>query len=165
MIFDHLENWKHLQLKSSEALEQAFELVSQLTPDSEIGEYPLQGESMFARVLEYETKPAQEAICESHRKYVDLQATLKGSEDIEWYYAPDLKVEKPYDEAKDATFYTKGVQPILRLTNTPGFFTLLFPSDAHSPGITSIESEGLQVKKVVVKIHVDLFSALPGISS
>jgi len=157
MIFDHIDNWKHLQLQSSKALEQAFEFLSQLTSESEIGEYPLKGESMFARVLEYETKPAGKAICESHRQYVDLQATLKGSEDIEWYYAPDLKVEKPYDEAKDAVFYTKGKQPLLRLTNAAGFFTLLFPSDAHSPGITSIQSKGPQVKKVVVKIHVDLF--------
>lgn len=156
MIFDQIDNWERLPMKSSDALKQAFEFVSQLTPDSALGEYPLKGEKIFARILEYDTKPAQEAICESHRKYVDLQATLRGFEDIEWYYAPDLQVETPYDEVKDAVFYTKEDQPLLRLTNASGFFTLLYPLDAHSPGITAKQSQGPQVKKVVVKIHVDL---------
>lgn len=155
MIYDRIDNWRHLHLKPSPCLEKAFQFLSHLNPDCELGEYPLIGHSMFARVMEYETRPAEEAICESHKKFVDLQATIRGFEDIEWFHASELKIQQPYQDDKDAIFYEKPDQPLLRMTMAPGHFTLLFPSDAHSPGITSSQSDSPMVKKLVIKIDLD----------
>ncbi len=155
MIFDHINNWESLPL--TPALREAFQFIRSLNALSELGDYPLRGESVFARVLEYETKPSDKALCEAHRRYVDIQSTLRGSEDIEWFYGPDLDISQPYDPEKDVELYRKpAAVPAARISNVPGVFTLLHPTDAHSPGITSPGASSAAVKKVVVKIEVEL---------
>ncbi len=112
------------------------------------GRHVIEGENIYASVSEYTTKPPGAGRWEAHRRYIDLQYVVKGTERIG--YAPvDLLRAEPYDGEKDVTWLSGEGQFV---TLVPGDFMILFPSDAHMPGMAA--GEPLPVKKVVVKIAV-----------
>ena len=63
-------------------------------------------------------------------------------------------IEKvPYNVEKDVTFYQReGTQQIAYAVNIPGYFTMLFPEDAHSPQEKVLGTE--TVKKFVIKVAI-----------
>lgn len=54
--------------------------------------------------MSYKTKFESE-IYESHRKFVDIQILLKGSERIKIYDSSQVKVSEPYNYETDYIFY------------------------------------------------------------
>jgi biofilm protein TabA len=153
MIVDRLENWGDYPY--GVVWEKAFEFLLALSPDVAEGEYPLQGEDAFARVMNYRTRPPEEALLETHREYADIQIVLKGAEAMEWYPAKGLQIQTPYDPGKDAQFYARPGSAPARMAIRPGFFAFFLPEDAHMPSLTVGESPE-EVKKVVVKIRRSL---------
>jgi len=73
MIVDHIKNWKNYAF--GPAWGKSFTFLETLDAESEDGEFPIDGETMFARVMSYETRNETdpEAVLEAHRKYVDIQ--------------------------------------------------------------------------------------------
>jgi len=114
----------------------------------ELGRHELVGDDIYALVSEYVSKRPGEGRWEAHRRYIDLQCVASGNERIG--YAPLGRLTpEPYDEVKDI------MRPVGTgefLTLGPGQFMLLWPADAHMPGIAV--GEPTTVKKVVVKIRV-----------
>jgi YhcH/YjgK/YiaL family protein len=100
-------------------------------------------------VQQYQTKPLAEGKWESHRKYIDVQYVEEGVERIGWTPVAGLTVTEPYDEAKDIAFYQGDGDFV---TVPAGSFVILFPDDAHMPGIAVDKPS--PVKKVVVKVRV-----------
>ena len=118
----------------------------------EIKRYDIEGDNLFATVSEYLTKNEEDANFEAHRKYIDIQYVITGTEQI--YVASVLnknEIITPYDEAKDIEFMT--VSGSNSFTATPKRFFVFFPSDIHRPGIKI--GENSQVRKVVVKVKID----------
>lgn len=112
------------------------------------GTYPIGGDDVRALVQRYTTKHASEGKWEAHRAHIDLQFVLSGEEHVG--IAPIARLEaEPYDEAKDIMWLTgQGDHVTLR----PGEFVLLWPEDAHMPGMAI--GEPMPVLKVVIKIAV-----------
>ena len=156
MIVDHLGNWNRYPLGAAWA--SAVDFVASLPPDAEEKRYPIQGEELYALVMSYETRNPEPPLFEAHRKYADVQTVLSGEEALEWALVDDLEVESPFDAAKDVAMYHRLEHGVTRVSLLPGTFALLLPHDAHIPGLVLADTRK-RVKKVVVKIRVDLLTA------
>lgn len=153
MIVDRLRNWKTYPY--GDAWRFAFDFLRSLTLDAEEKEYPLQGDDMFARVMSYKTCLPETVVLEAHRKYIDIQAVLVGSEAIEWFSTNGLAIDKQYDDTKDVEFFNRPAPGPARVDVFPGTFVVLFPHDAHMPKLMTGNTPEL-IKKVVVKIKTGL---------
>jgi YhcH/YjgK/YiaL family protein len=113
------------------------------------GKYEIDGDNCFAIVQDYETVPQIEKRWVAHRKYIDIQYIANGAEYIGYANLDTLEVVEDYDEAKDITWLEGNGDFI---TVNPGTFVILYPQDAHMPGVAIYGSK--PVRKVVVKIAV-----------
>lgn len=114
----------------------------------EPGRRDLDGNRVYAQVSEYLSKRPEEGRWEAHRRYIDLQCVISGTERIG--YAPIGRLEaQPYDEAKDLMRLSGHGE---FLTIRPGEFVLLWPGDAHMPGIAA--GEPAPIRKLVLKVGV-----------
>ena len=151
MIFDQLKN-ASLYFPLGERIQKALEYLKNTDfSNIEPGKYEIDGEDVYAVVSQYDTKPVTSGKWEAHKKYLDIQYVLEGKEKIGYSFSNKTIVTQEYDDYKDIMFL-KGEGSFL--TVETGYFTLLFPSDIHMPGIAINIST--PVKKVVVKVKVDL---------
>ncbi len=147
MIIDNIEragSYKDLRDGFEGALQF---LIDHRDGDLEDGRYAL-NETDFVLVQSYQSKPIENCKFEAHRKYIDVQYMVSGSEKIGWALTEKLTTES-YDEQKDFVKLT-GEGDLFPLT--PGNFFILFPDDAHMPGVMNDEIE--PVKKIVLKIGI-----------
>lgn len=114
-----------------------------------LGRTDIEGNSLYALVQEYETKPIQEGKLEAHRKYIDIQMILEGEEFMGYAPLGGQPVAKPFDPAKDIGFYD-GEAWFTRFRK--GMFAIFFPQDAHLPG--RYTDKASKVKKIVLKIEL-----------
>lgn len=150
MIADHLDNTAHYHLGAR--WQQAFDFLRTLTADTPVGEYPLDGENLFAKVLTYDTRSPEEGKIESHRHYADIQICLVGAEGIDLFDSNQLDISQPYDPNTDLTFYQPDTaRQIGCIDLHPGQFTILWPRDAHRPQMI-VGPEAQSIKKAVVKV-------------
>lgn len=106
----------------------------------------------FANAEEYETKLTSRF--EAHRKMVDVQIVVSGTEMI--HFAPindNFVVEEPYDEKKDIMFMAGEVKDTVLLR--AGDACIIGPELAHMPGMAVNGSS--HVQKVVLKIPIEEF--------
>jgi YhcH/YjgK/YiaL family protein len=154
MILDQLTNWN--LYGSGEAINKSVEFLSHLKPDCAIGEYPILGGNVYAKVMDLMTVKREDTVCEAHRRFIDIQMAMKGEEFIDWYPTADLTVKSPYDEATDIEFYQIPETPGTRIKLEPGLFAVFFPGDAHVPLIMTGD-EPQPLKLVCIKMDVDLY--------
>ena len=106
----------------------------------------------FANAECYNTK--LQSRFEAHRKMVDVQIVVSGTELI--HFAPitdEFLVEEPYDEMRDIMFMTGEVKDTVLLR--AGEACVIGPELAHMPGMAVNGSS--HVKKIVIKIPVEEF--------
>ena len=113
------------------------------------GTVQIDGDRVFAMIQEYNTKPRAQGFWESHRKYIDIQYVVSGTEHMGYANLAQLTAG-PYDESKDLIVHEGSGSFVLL---PAGMFTLLFPEDAHMPQI-AVDSPH-PVKKVVIKVAVE----------
>lgn len=113
-----------------------------------LGKVAIDGENIFAIISHVEAKTAEEAILETHKKYIDIQIPLSTYERYGWKCTQELKnIAKPYNEQDDYALFADRPSTIVKAEL--GEFVIFFPSDAHAPCI----GEGT-IKKIVIKIAV-----------
>jgi YhcH/YjgK/YiaL family protein len=153
MILDSFPQWRRYA-PLSPRFQKAFNFLDQLNDDAEVGRKEIDGDDVYALVQRYTTKPLQEGKFEAHRKYIDVQYLLAGTESIIWAPLPSLQnVLMPYDESGDAVLF--GLVPgAPHIDLNVGQFAILFPADGHIPG--RICGAPCEVLKVVVKVRVDI---------
>ena len=118
----------------------------------EVKRYDIEGDNLYASVSEYLTKNEEDAQFEAHRKYIDIQHVINGSEQMSITPLSEMKeVLVAYDPAKDVEFMT--VNKTVSWEATPGKFYIFFPSDIHRPSVKIGENK--KVRKVVVKVRID----------
>ncbi len=108
------------------------------------------GNTITMIINAYTTEPEEKRRLECHRCNIDLQIVLSGSEQFGYTSRKMCESVSPYDTEKDVEFL-RG--PFQRITVQKGEFCLLFPHDAHMPGLASEGTAGM-VKKMVLKIPV-----------
>lgn len=117
------------------------------------GTYEIDGKRVFAMVQSYRTQQqTQEMMFEAHKKYIDLQYIVNGIEKIRWARLDSVDlVEEKYSTGGDIAFYEGDA--MFDFTLTKGAFLLLYPEDAHLPGLSA--QKDVNVRKIVFKIQVD----------
>lgn len=119
--------------------------LAQLKP----GRYEIDGDAVYAMVMEVDLKPPEEGIWEAHRKYVDVQYVIHGTERMDVCDISLLKTSKAYDPQGDAELFTgKGKSLIV----PAGTFAIFLPHDGHMPGLRG-DGQPAKVKKAVVKVR------------
>lgn len=150
MIFDHINNIETYKGLSPDLYE-GLKFLKHATPDLAVGTYQVTSR-VKAIVSEYETKVKNEVGFEAHRKNIDIQYLLKGEERIACYPVEKLTVTEPYDEEKDAAFYSAEGIKAQELTMGDGYFAVFYPQDAHMPQLCV--DKPMMVKKVVIKVEI-----------
>ena len=114
------------------------------------GNYPIQGENVFAMIQSFETADVSERRFEAHDLYFDIQFLLEGEERIDVISRSACTVrENP--EGKDICFLeSKEVfsQIILRKND----YLILSPEEAHRPAVKVGEAK--KCRKIVIKVKV-----------
>lgn len=135
---------------------EAFNWLKSLPENPSLGTHPIRGDDMFAKVMKYDTKPPEQCKFESHRRFIDLQYTIRGAELIAWKRSDDLEPAGPFDEPNDLQFY-RFAPALTQMHMLPGHFAIFCPADAHLPQV----SDGIHpdVFKAVIKVGVHLLAA------
>jgi len=148
MILDVLEN-AHRYLVMKKGFAKAIEFL--LRPDLKelpVGTYEIDREFVYAMVSKDFGLKKEDALLETHEKFIDIQLVLAGTDDIGW--KPKSLCKQPageYDQESDLQFFAD--KPNTWLSIESGEFAIFFPEDAHMPLISSG-----QIHKIVVKISV-----------
>ena len=150
MIFDKIDNTE-LYKGLSEDINLGLEFLTNATPDIDNGAYEL-SPRVKAIVSEYKTMEVNEYGFEAHKKFIDIQFLLKGSEKICCLPIEQLKETKTYSEENDAAFYASNTNPI-EMTLGNGYFAIFYPQDGHMPQLCV--NEPVDVKKVVIKVRIE----------
>ncbi|MHC4855735.1 MAG: NanQ anomerase/TabA/YiaL family protein [Planctomycetota bacterium] len=115
------------------------------------GKHEVDGEALFYNVDEYETQPIEDGRFEIHRKYLDIQHLVSGSECIGVAPLEGLTEESPYAVDKDIAFYQSAPE-MSKLILKPGMFAIFWPNEPHMPCRSINNPE--KVKKIVVKVQM-----------
>lgn len=136
LAFDYLENIgnEFLNIKNGECIK---EFIS---------------ENIFVLKQAYNTKDRKDCFFESHKKYIDIQYMLKGSEVMDVSDLTDLEITEHYDEEKDVIKYSsKNIFSSLCIKDND--LAIFYPNDAHQPCV-KIDNSKL-IYKAVIKIPVN----------
>lgn len=150
MLYSHLniaEKYDYLSQRFRTAYQWLRETDLQALP---VGRQEIEGDVIYASVMEYDTKPLSEGRFEAHEKYFDIQCVAQGEERFGICRAEELTEVQRVPE-NDLIFYETPEESgfvILR----PGDIAVVAPEDAHMPMCTLVAP--CYVKKVVIKIAV-----------
>ena len=115
-------------------------------------EVVIDGERVFARVIEGSSKPLADCLFETHRLYIDIQVIVTGTEIQHWAPLKELtQVKKPYNFDSDVVFFEDPERSI-PIELREGDMAIYWPADGHKPGC-AVDAPA-PVKKVVVKVAV-----------
>jgi YhcH/YjgK/YiaL family protein len=143
---DNIETYKGL----SEDIYEGLKFLKNVTPELANGVHEI-NPRVKAIVSEYETKAVNENGYEAHKKFIDIQYLLKGTEKNCCLPIERLKETKPYKEEIDAAFYKTEIST-QELMLGDGYFAIYFPQDGHMPCLN--EAGVKKVKKIVVKVEL-----------
>jgi len=148
MSTDRLTN-AHLYLGLGENIQRAFEYLQHVNLDTlPVGRLELDGIKMYVTSQEYATKLPEQGKWEAHRRYIDLQYLISGTERI-GYSQLSKMTHGEYNPEKDFLALAGSGDFV---TLNAGDFMLLFPEEAHMPGMAV--DQPVLVKKAVVKIAI-----------
>lgn len=152
MIYDHIPNIA-LYKGLSPNIALGLDFLKQMKPDTAVGTYQI-NHRVKVIVSEYETKTENEYGYEAHKKNIDIQYLLFGEERIACLPIERMVETEPYNEEKDAAFYSSdlNLQPSY-LSLLPGYFAIFFPQDGHMPQLSV--DKPMKVKKVVIKVEIE----------
>ena len=153
MIFSSLKSGDSIAVYP-EAIRKALEFLKNTDIEAmQPGDYPIDGDKLFAKVFDLTTLAVEETKPEIHHKYIDVQFWPSGSE--RFGIAPYLGGGTIVEAREDAdTYFLESVPNESFVTATPGCFAVFFPWDAHRPG--TILGEQATFRKCVVKVSTDL---------
>ena len=114
------------------------------------GRYEIDSDRLVMLVQQFESTNTDECRLEGHRKYIDLQYWISGSELMGHDVLKSQPVLEAYDEKTDCHFFNC-VSSFNRLL--PGLFVIYYPTDLHTGIADPLSQE--TVKKVVFKIRVE----------
>lgn len=136
----------------SEAFQEALVYVekhkSDDTPD---GKVEFDGTAMYAI---YQTRPSKamkdNPRFEAHKRYADVQFLVEGEEYMGWAPFASLEPTDDYNDTKDVVHGTVAPGEFTLLKYGAGQAVILFPEDAHAPGVAI--DEPAHTKKIIVKV-------------
>ena len=121
------------------------------------GSYDVGYNNIKMNLGKYFTKSENEKFWESHKKYLDVQIMINGTEKVAINDIRDMEV-KSFDEERDLTIL-EGDKAFNIIMKT-GDVLVFFPNDVHKPELNVSENDNSGnirkiVTKVVFKIEID----------
>jgi YhcH/YjgK/YiaL family protein len=114
------------------------------------GRHEIDGTKAYALVSHYNSKQLAQARYETHKEYIDIQLVVSGREFMEVRDVQGMAVTDPYKP--DIEYYAAPTgRTAHEMLLEPGVALVLFPEDAHRPGI-AIGGVSEPIHKVVVKV-------------
>ncbi|MCM3570902.1 YhcH/YjgK/YiaL family protein [Neobacillus mesonae] len=148
MILDNQRNFKQYEA-IHQGMRAAYDFIQRQDLETlEVGKHVIDGDNVFAMIQNYDTKSVDEGDWEAHKKYLDIQYMIDGTEAIKVANIEKMEVKQPYNNKDDYWLFTGEGDTITLQT---GMFAIFFPEDVHKPGI-QINQEAAPVKKAVIKI-------------
>jgi YhcH/YjgK/YiaL family protein len=112
------------------------------------GRTDILGDDMFVILDRKDGRGREGARLEAHRRYIDIQYTIRGDEEIGWTpLTTCVDADGEFDADRDVGFFRDLPSAWLRVPR--GTFAIFFPDDAHAP----LAGTGALVK-AIVKIAV-----------
>ena len=150
MILDSIKN-SDRYLNMGKGIAEALQYIqandmSQVQP----GRYEIDGKRLIMIVFESKNTNTDECRLEGHRRYIDLQYWVSGSELMGHEILDAQPVLDDYDDEIDCVFHNC-IASYTRFL--PGMFVIYFPSDLHTSVSDPLSDE--KVKKIVFKIAVE----------
>ena len=146
MILDTLDNIPRYESLNGRFAQAVQFLQRPDLKDLPAGRQEINGDQVFAIVVQEVGRKKGEGQLEAHRNYIDIQVILDGIDEKGW--KPTASCQEPtadYDPETDVQFFTD--QPDVWLPTHPEQFAIFFPEDAHIPMISPD-----RVHMVVVKV-------------
>ena len=112
------------------------------------GRHEINGSRVYALMGHDAGRGQAGARLEVHRRYIDIQVSLDGREQIGWRPLSECReLAEPYDAGRDIAFFAD--PPAAWFPLECGQFAVFFPDDAHAP----LAATG-SLHKVVIKVEV-----------
>jgi YhcH/YjgK/YiaL family protein len=119
------------------ALHPAFARAFRFLAETDLAALPtgrtdIDGDDMFVMLDRKDGRGRDGARLEAHRRYIDIQYTVHGEEEIGWTpLAACAAPDGAFDATKDIIFFDDA--PSCWLSVPRGSFAIFFPDDAHAP--------------------------------
>lgn len=112
------------------------------------GRHHIVGDDLFVVIQHVSGRTRDEAQLECHRKYIDIQLVLEGTDEMGWKPLADCRDPvSDYRAEKDIRFFHD--QADAWITTPAGAYCIFFPEDAHAPLVGSG-----WIRKAVFKVAV-----------
>jgi len=116
-----------------------------------LGNTAIDGETMYAIVVEQMPRERHDSVFEAHHDYWDIQYVAQGEERMGWVSLADAVESVPYEVERDVTFYADQGGSFVRVP--AGCFTIFGLEDVHMPAVALEEGTNVMVRKIVVKVR------------
>ncbi len=150
MIIDRIENASHYYALGSGIAEALEYVKNNNLSTTALGNYEIKAGKVRMIVNEYEQKCTDRITLEAHRKNIDVQYWVNGSELMGYAPLQSQSLLEPFDEEKDFGNYA-AIASFSKLE--PGMFAIYFPTDLHT-AIADIECNS-KVRKIVFKVAIE----------
>lgn len=149
MIFDHIEHAaRYFNLHPGFAPAFAF-LRQESTGQLPAGKHSIDGDRLYVMLSRDRGRGRDAAKLEVHRKYIDIQCVLQGSDAFGWKPLESCRqVDTPFDAERDFGLFAD--PPDLWIPLPAGTFVIFYPEDAHAP-LADVQP----MAKAVVKVAID----------
>jgi YhcH/YjgK/YiaL family protein len=112
------------------------------------GVHQIIDKQLFVIVEVEQGRTREQAKLECHRRYIDIQLVLQGTDEMGWKPLADCQqAVDEYNEARDIRFFND--TPDSWISVPANAYCIFFPEDAHAP----LVSEG-KIRKLVFKVAV-----------
>jgi YhcH/YjgK/YiaL family protein len=153
MIFDKIQYWK--TYFKHNVFNTIFDDLAKISQDTPNGVH-FKNKDYYFKVMSYKTLDKPKVI-ENHRKEVDIQIVLSGSEKIKLYSKDNLEILRDYSVEDDSQFYTKKLKKNAEIILKPEYMAVFFNQDIHRPQyIANNKTE--KIKKIVIKVNEEFFT-------
>ncbi len=113
------------------------------------GRTEIDGDRLYANVIDGDAAPKAQALLEAHRRYIDIHVPVAGIDHLGWRSTLDCRMPQgDFNEEKDYLLYDDPIASWVAVA--PGAFAVCLPEDAHAPGVGAGP-----LRKVVIKILMD----------
>ena len=117
--------------------------------DLSAGRHEVDGDRMYVVINRAAGKGRTGATFEVHRRYIDIQFGISGTDEIAWRALADCTQPKAaFDVGDDYCLFSDAAETWLVVH--PGSFAIFFPDDVHAP----LGGQG-DLVKAVMKVAVD----------
>jgi len=150
MLTVPLKQWRRYAALSE--LRSAFEFLEQHADGSglEPGRTEIDGDRVYALVIDFEPKPPAECRFETHPQHIDVIYLVAGAETIGYAPEADLGPVVDEDKALGTRFYADPEEYASMKLRAGGLVCVCYPEDGHKP--FCLLDPAAPARKIVVKV-------------